>query len=61
MKTLQIYEKQKHNKKFTNTYKFCDGDINKFCLMLKKGAYSYEYMDSWQKFNKTSLQERLLQ
>ena len=23
-------------KKFANTYKFCDGDINKFCLMLKK-------------------------
>ena len=28
-----------------NTYRFCDRDINKLCLMLKKGRYLYEYMD----------------
>ena len=31
-------------KRFTNTYEFCDGDINKFCLMLRKDVYPYEYM-----------------
>ena len=28
--------------------------INLFCL-LRKGVYPYEYMDSWQKFDETSL------
>ena len=30
-------------KRFANTYKLCDGDINKFCLMLGKIVYPYEY------------------
>ena len=42
-------------KKFPNTYKFCNGDINKFILLLRKGVYPYEYMDSWENFNETSL------
>ena len=42
-------------KKFKNTYSFCDNDLNKFILLLRKGVYSYEYMDSWEKFNETSL------
>ena len=33
-------------KKFANIYKFCDGDINKFILLLRKSVYPYEYMDS---------------
>ena len=33
-------------KKFLNIYKFCNGDINKFILLLRKGFYAYEYMDS---------------
>ena len=41
--------------KFPNTYKFCKGDINKFVLLLRKGVYPYEYMDSWERFNETSL------
>ena len=32
--------------KFPNTYKFCNNDINKFVLLLRKGVYSYEYVDS---------------
>ena len=35
-------------KRFANTYKFCNGEINKFILWLKKGVYPYEYMDSWE-------------
>ena len=41
-------------KKFPNTYRFCNGYVNKFVLLLRKGAYPYEYMDSWKKFNETS-------
>ena len=42
-------------KKFKNTYSFCDNDLNKFVLLLRKGVYPYEYMDCWEKFNETSL------
>ena len=42
-------------KKFRNTYKFCNNDINKFILLLKKRVYPYEYTDSWERFNKTTL------
>ena len=33
-------------KKFSNTYEFCNEDINRFILLLRKGVYTYEYMDS---------------
>ena len=36
-------------------YKFCNDDVNKFVLLLRKGVYPYEYMDSWTKLNETSL------
>ena len=36
---------------FANTYKFCNNDINKFIMLLRKGVYPYEYMDGWNKFN----------
>ena len=39
-------------KKFKNTYSFCNNDLNKFILLLRKGAYPYEYMDSWERFNR---------
>ena len=41
--------------RFSSTYKFCNGDINKFILLLRKGVYPYEHTDSWERFNKTSL------
>ena len=53
------YYKKKFNKdlikKFKNAYSFCNNDLNKFILLLKKGLYPSEYMDSWKKFNETSL------
>ena len=45
-------------KRFANTYEFCKGDINKFILLLRKGLYLYEYMDSWERFDKTSLPDK---
>ena len=42
-------------KKFKNTCSFCNNDLNKFILLLRKGIYPYEYMGSWEKFNETSL------
>ena len=41
--------------KFPSIYQFCNGDLNKFVLLLRKGFYPYEDMDSWKKFDKTSL------
>ena len=53
------YHKKKFNKdlikKFKNTYNFCNNDLNKFVLFLRKGVYPYEYMDSWEKFSEISL------
>ena len=44
--------------RFANIYEFCNGDLNKFILLLSKGVYPYEYMDSWQKFDETSLPDK---
>ena len=41
--------------KFPRMCQFCGGDLNKFVLLLRKGVYLYEYMDSCERFNKTSL------
>ena len=35
--------------RFPNTYQLCNDNIDKFKLLLRKGVYSYEYMDSWDK------------
>ena len=42
-------------KRFASIYEFCNGDINKFILVLRKGIYPYEYMDSSKRFNEKSL------
>ena len=41
--------------KFPSTYKLSNNDINRFVLLLKKGIYPYQYMDSHDKFNETTL------
>ena len=40
-------------KKFLSMYHLCNGDLNKFVLLLRKDIYPYEDMDSWEKFNET--------
>ena len=37
--------------KFPNAYQFCNDDLNKFVLLLRKVVYPYEYIDSWERFN----------
>ena len=41
-------------KRFANTYNFCDSDLNKFIVLLRKGVYPYEYMDNWDRFDEIS-------
>ena len=42
-------------KRFASTYEFCNNDLNKFVLLLRKGVYPYEYMNTWERFNEISL------
>ena len=42
-------------KNFPTLYKFCNGDLNKFFLLLRKGIYPYEYMDSWERFDENTI------
>ena len=54
----QYYEKcfnKELMKRFANTYEFCNGKLNKFILLLRKGVYPYKYMDKWERFNETLL------
>ena len=40
------------------TYEFCYKNINKFILLIKKEIYPYEYIDSWKRFDETSLPDK---
>ena len=44
--------------RFSSKYRFFNGDINKFVLLLRKGTYPYEYMDSWERFDETLLPDK---
>ena len=48
---------EKLKRRFKNTFKFSNNDINKSILLLRKGAYPYDYMDDWENFNQTKLPE----
>ena len=36
-------------------YKFCNGDLNKFFLLLRKGIYRYEYIASWERLDENTI------
>ena len=60
-KLSKINNKILHNeliKKFPNTYQLSNNDHNKFELLLRKGVYPYEYMDSWKRFKEKSLPDK---
>ena len=42
-------------KTFPNIHEVCNREINNFFLFLRKGVYPYQYMDSWERFDETSL------
>ena len=45
-------------KRFKNTFTFCNSDISKFILLLRKGFYPCEYIDDWERFNEATLPEK---
>ena len=54
----QNYEKDFNKEliqRLASTYEFCNGNLNKFILLLRKGVYPYEYMHNWEIFDETSL------
>ena len=54
----QYYEKRFNKElieRFASTYEFCNKNLNKFILLLRKGVNPYEYMDNWVIFDETSL------
>ena len=45
-------------KRFASTYEFCNNDLNKFVLFLRKGVYPHEYSDAWERFSEISLPDK---
>ena len=61
MNVKKNYEKDFNKdliKRFANICEFCNEDINKFILLLRKGVYPYEYIYTWEKFNETLLPDK---
>ena len=42
-------------KDFLALYKFCNGHLNKFFVLLRKGIYPHEYIDSWERFDENKI------
>ena len=42
-------------KRFPSTFKLCNNNVKMFLLLLRKGVYPYEYMDSMDKFDEIEL------
>ena len=60
--TIKNYEKEFDEdlkKRFTNTYKFCTSDFNKFGLLWQEGIYPYEYMKGCEKLSEVLLPEKM--
>ena len=44
--------------RFAKKYEFCNKDINTFILLLRKAIYRYQYTDSWERLDTTSLPDK---
>ena len=42
-------------KNFLIMHQFCNSDLNKFFLLIRKSIYAYEDMDSWKKIDETAI------
>ena len=51
--------KQSLKDKFASTYQLSNNDNNKFILLLRKGVYPYEYMNTLDIFKETKLQSKV--
>ena len=49
------YKKYKGKSWICKKFKFCNGDLHKFSLLLRKVVYLYEYIANCTKFEVTSL------
>ena len=43
------------DKKIPNTHQLCSENVNEFALLIRKGVYPYEYMNSWEKINEAAI------
>ena len=53
--SFEKFDEEDLIKKFKNAYRYCNVDIDKFMLLLRKGVYRYEYMDDWDRLNEQKL------
>ena len=54
-KSRQDQQHHRLTSKLPNTFTLCRNNIEKFLLLLRKGVYAYEYMNSTDKFIETEL------
>ena len=45
-------------KKFPSIHQFCNGNLNKFVLLLRKYVCPYEDIDGWEKLDEISLPDK---
>ena len=45
-------------RKFPSIYQICNGNLNKFILLVRKGLYPYGYTDNWEKFDETTIRPK---
>ena len=58
-KNCQINFNKKLKERFLNTYKISNYDNYKIILLLRKGVYTYKYMNNLEKLYETSLPEKI--
>ena len=57
-KNYKKYFNKELIQRFANIYEFSNKILNKFILLLRKGIYPYECMDSLERFNEISLPDK---